>query len=166
MIKDIGKKENKIVQEIAEIIALDIHIKKFMEYMEQLNKEYDIPAKTGGVLAAKDVNSPLLNQSMHALSDWWFKVNKVLDSLSKATHKAVEMDRRAARELQKMFISESRQKTKEKRLEAVRGGLLALSKIAMNIIPGGGLLQAILDAKDIARLTKESLKSLDEAQQD
>lgn len=156
----IAKKENRIVQEIAEILSLDMHLEGFMEYLGSITESYKINDRASYVESVRDVNDSKFIENMHEIVKWWQEAKEITHKIKKVTFTAVEMDRKAARDLKALLRDEEKLNTQDARIKAAKSGAFLLSGIALNIIPGGGFISAIAEIIKERRVYAEALRSL------
>lgn len=154
------KKENRIVQEIAEIISLELHIETFLNFIEMQIKLKKVEYVCNEILLMKDINSPNLVNYMHIICEWWMEVDLTLEKLKAEIITAVNIEKNVSLQLSRLFDEEKVKELREKKIIATKNGLIILSKIALSLIPGMGLVQGVVDGAEAIKLTKEAVSVL------
>jgi hypothetical protein len=156
----IALEENKIVQEISDILSLDKYIKGLLEHIKLINNTYNIQAAAYRLQSMMKVDSPELIVDLRATASWWADLRKTLDKLKSITKTAVEMDEKVTKELEKLFSQEKREQTRDAKLRAAKAGMSLLSSIALNFIPGGSAISAAVEIYKERKVYKEALEVL------
>jgi len=152
--------ENKVIQELAEIISLDLYILSWLEHIELLNNTYNIIAVTHTIKNNTTITPPELVKNLNIVALWWMELRKRLDKLKEVTKTAVQMDEKITRELMKIFNEEDRKHIRDTKLRAAKAGAGLLFNIALNFIPGSTAISATIEAYKERKAYADVIKCL------
>ncbi|MGV8140823.1 MAG: hypothetical protein ACP5NW_00105 [Candidatus Woesearchaeota archaeon] len=158
--EEIAKAENKIVQEISEIISLDLYVLTWLNHIEMLNNQYNTKAIAYTIKNISSVNSPELVKDLNAIASWWFELRKNLDKLKEVTKTAVEMDEEVSKELARLFDQENREQIRDTRIRAVKAGLGLLFNFGLGWIPGSGYISTGMELYKSRKIYLDAIKTL------
>ncbi len=153
--------ENKIVQELAEVISLDLYILDWLEHIESLNSTYHVKMIAQVIKnMTKIVSSEELVTNLNMISLWWMELRKQLDKLKEVTKTAVQMDEKVTKELMEVFNREDKENIRDSKLRAAKAGIGLLFTIALNIIPGGAAISTIAHIYKERKLYSDAIRCL------
>lgn len=156
----IALEENRIVQELAEIISLDLYILSWLEHIEFLNNTYDIKTVAHTIKNINTVTPQDLVKDLNTAASWWIELRKLLDKLKEVTKTAVQMDDKVTKELMKVFDEENKKQLRDTRLRAAKAGAGLLFNIAISFIPGSTAISATMEAYKERKLYSAAIKFL------
>jgi hypothetical protein len=156
----IALEENKIIQELAEIISLDLYILSWLEHIELLNNTYNIKAVAHTIRNINIIIPQDLVKDLNVVASWWIELRKHLDKLKEVTKTAVQMDEKVTKELMKIFEEENRKNIRDTKLRAAKAGAGLLFNIALSFIPGSTAISASIEAYKKRKIYGDAIKCL------
>jgi len=155
--EELAKKENNLIKEFAEIVALEYHLLLFLEKIQKSISEKKIPTVADQIRKWQGEITGIFIDTLHNIILWWAETMDLLQELRKVTYTAVELDQDAAKRIKKMSKPSVDFDNKSLKVS------LGFAKIGLRIglmICGVGLYQNVLDALETAGEARDIRKEI------
>jgi len=157
--EELAKKENNLIKEFAEIVALEYHLLIFLEKIEKSITDQNISSQAGQIWKWQGDITGTFIDTLHNIILWWSQTMDLLQELRKVTYIAVELDQDAAKKIKKMGTGDSRFDNRSLKVS------LGFAKIGLRIglmLCGAGLYQNVLDALETAGEARDIRREITE----
>ena len=104
--RELAKEENKVIKYFGDVITLNYHLERYLDYIRGLRDTYHVTETAREVEHCGNHLDDSLINNLHVLTKWWSEVSTILISVKKDILKTVKLDEKTAKLLEKFFKKE------------------------------------------------------------
>jgi hypothetical protein len=156
----LDREENKVVQELSELLSLELHIKAFLAAVDDKARSEHIVKTCEQIHATSSTRDPYFVANMQHLINFWKDTVDMLEKIKSQSMRAVVVDEQIAKEITHYFSKEKKASNKIKKIKIAQHVAWFALDVALSIVPFGTVPSLLLSGhqkqKEIRKIATET----------